>query len=164
MVVLVKCRNGSTKTLFSLFCQGCGPACLLEWCFRASGPKKEKHRKILVLVSPTKKEKQKKNRKTRTWKIIRKLPKNCVLGSFSFFSANVFLFCGGGQNQYFSPFFPISGQRPENPVLAGGQGRNARVFCTEDCFCRTPGREDGGCNLLSGCNLGLQPFVGFFLH
>ena len=43
---------------------------------------------------------------------------------FPILSANFFLFSGGGQNQYFSPFFPISGRRPENPVLAGGQGRN----------------------------------------
>ena len=33
-----------------------------------------------------------------------------------------------GQNQYFSYIFPISGRRPENPVLAGGQGRNYKLI------------------------------------
>ena len=50
-----------------------------------------------------------------------------IFGPFSYFLANFFLFSGGGQNQYFSYFFfPISGRRPENPVLAGGQGRNLK--------------------------------------
>ena len=44
-----------------------------------------------------------------------------VLGLFSYFSAIFFLFSGGGQNQCFPIFFPISGRRPENAVLAGGQ-------------------------------------------
>ena len=54
--------------------------------------------------------------------IIRNLPQNSVLGSFSSFSANLFLFSGGSKTNIFSYCFPISGRRPENPVLTGGQG------------------------------------------
>ena len=53
-----------------------------------------------------------------------------IFGSFSYFSAIFFLFSGGGQNQCFSYFFPISGRRLENPVLAakGGLGRWVAIF------------------------------------
>ena len=46
--------------------------------------------------------------------------------AFSYFSANFSLFSRGGRNPCFSYFFPISGRRPEIPVLAGGQDPNPR--------------------------------------
>ena len=50
-----------------------------------------------------------------------------IFGAFSYFWANFFLFSEGSQNQYFSLFFSVLGRRPENPVLADGQGRNSSV-------------------------------------
>ena len=61
--------------------------------------------------------------------------KNCLkIGVFqqlSYFSDNFSLFSGGGRNSCFSYFFPISGRRPEIPVLAGGQGRNSFLKSSE---------------------------------
>ena len=54
-------------------------------------------------------------------------PKIAFLGSFSHVSANFFLFSGEVQNRpILFQYFPISGRRPGNPVLAGGQGRNTK--------------------------------------
>ena len=44
---------------------------------------------------------------------------------FSIFSAIFYHFLGEAKANIFSLFFPISGRRPETPVLAGGQGRKS---------------------------------------
>ena len=74
-----------------------------------------------------------------------------IFGLFSCFSANFSYFLGEAKTNIFPIFFLFRAGRPENPVLAGGQGRKARgqnfMCCVRNprninIFVRVPGRED----------------------
>ena len=56
-------------------------------------------------------------------------PENRVVGAFSCFSANFFLFSGETQNQYLPWFCPISGRRPENPFSSWRAGPQLSTKC-----------------------------------
>ena len=91
-----------------------GMECGLRPCPPA-GTRKGKIGKILVSAFPE-------NRKKLAEKQD-KLPKNRVLGPFFLFPAIFPILRRGRPQPVFFLFFPISGLSPENPILAGGQGR-----------------------------------------
>ena len=91
--------------------------------FSGLRPELGKNRKNIGFGLPQKiKERKKKKPKNR--KMSRKLPKNGVLGSFSYFSAIFFLFSGGGPKPIFFLSFAYFGpeaRKPRSSRRAGSQ-------------------------------------------
>ena len=95
----------------------CDPARLLERGFRAIG---QNRKNIGFGLPPENGKNLAENRE-----MSRKPYFGSISGLFSYFSAISSLISGRPKPILFQ-FFPISGRRPENPVLAGGQGRKSR--------------------------------------